>query len=41
MKESKNYRDPVFMIIQEFLQGCSQPDIQQKGSTVQGNTLVN
>jgi hypothetical protein len=30
MKESKNYRDPIFMIIREILQGCSQPDIRQK-----------
>jgi hypothetical protein len=32
MKESKNYQDPVFMIIREILQGCSQPDIRQKKS---------
>jgi hypothetical protein len=30
MKESKNYQDPAFMIIQEILQGYSQPDIRQK-----------
>jgi hypothetical protein len=41
MKENKNYRDPVHMSIQEFLQGCLEPDIRQRASTVQGNALVN
>jgi hypothetical protein len=41
MKENKNYQDPVLMNIQEFLQGCLQPDIRQRARTVQGNALVN
>jgi hypothetical protein len=41
MKENKNYRDPVLMNIREFLQGCLQPDIRQRASTVQGNEMVN
>jgi hypothetical protein len=41
MEEHKNYRDPILMNIQEFLQGCLQPDIRQRASTVQGNALVN
>jgi hypothetical protein len=41
MKENKNYRDPVLMNTREFLQGCLQPDIRQRASTVQGNALVN
>jgi hypothetical protein len=36
MKEYENYRDPVLICLQELLQGCLQPDIQHKASTVQG-----
>jgi hypothetical protein len=41
MKKYENYRDPVLTYLQELLQGCLQPDIQQRSSTVQGNTQVN
>jgi hypothetical protein len=41
MKENKNYRDPVLMYLRELLQGCFQPDIRQKASTVQGNAQRN
>jgi hypothetical protein len=29
------------MYLQELLQGCLQPDIRQRASTVQGNAQVN
>jgi hypothetical protein len=40
MKRYENYRDPILTCLQELLQGCLQPNIRQKASTVQGNMQV-